>query len=217
MTAIVQTFGKKSLPGGFTSRGKVKLYKSFQWDKLARNGGDVEQGVVALPQTSDYFCLIDDPRHNGSGVRTYAGDDMSPFYVDHNDGFYTYGHKGAELIWTNVVIPPGGIVQFHYIFLRGEYNAPFNAFGQFLAVDDANQVVRKATLTQSRLGPHPSMGNRYRWKASAPIDFPSGFSGHLRWAVSNGETRAHGNGNVSAGTDKYPSALAIDFISVLTP
>lgn len=217
MATIVQTFSNNALPSGFTKRGTVQLYKSFQWDRLAKNGSQVDPGVTTLPQTSDFFCLIDDPRHNGSGTRQFPGDDMANFYIDHHDGFYTRGCRGAELIWTGVSIPAGGAVHFHYIFLRGEFNTPFNAFGQFLAVDDSNRVVRKLTLSQSRLGSHPSNGSQYRWKASGPIGFPDGFKGHLRWAASNGEMCKANVTSASAAADKYPSALAIDFISILTP
>ena len=160
MAAIVQTFGSNALPSGFTKRGTVQFYKSFQWDRLAKNGSQVDPGVTTLPQTSDFFCLIDDPRHNGAGTRQFPGDDMANFYIDHHDGFYTRGCKGAELIWTGVSIPPGGIVHFHYIFLRGEFSTPFNAFGQFLAVDAGNQVVRKLTLSQSRQGQISLEGER---------------------------------------------------------
>lgn len=218
MTAMIQTFASKALPNGFSSEGEVKRLKTFSWAKTVKNGQHVDPGMVVLPQTSDYFCLVDNPTHTGGGVRKFPGADMSSFVVDHNDGFRTYGNKGARLVWSNVIIPPGGVVQFHYVFLRGQWVAPFKAFAQFLAVDDSNQVARKVTFAQSDApGGSSTTGNFFRWSAHPPIAFPGGFAGSLQWVVSNGETRPVDDPNVSANADRFPSALAIDFISIVTP
>lgn len=216
MAATVQTFAKDRLPSGFGAEGRTKFVKDFTWGWKAKDHTNVDPGIGILPQTSGYFCLIDDPRHNGSGIRKYPGADMTQFTIAHGDGTVTYGNKGARLYWPNVVIPPNGKLQFHYIFLRGEWNNPRNAFAQFLAVADDGSVIVKRKIAQTcEAGPAES-GTYYRWRAFGPIAFPQGFSGALQWVVSNGQRRNTGDPNTDPDTDLYPSALALDFISIIT-
>lgn len=216
MAAKVQTFATDRLPDNFGQEGRVRFRRDFNWGWTARDRTNVEPGISVLPQTSGFFCLIDDPRHNGSGVRKYGGADMSQFQIVHGDGTVSYGHRGARLYWADVVIPPGGKLQFHYIFLRGEWNSPFNAFAQFLAVNANGTVVLKRTIAQTRESAPMESGQFYRWRAYPPIEFTNGFSGALQWVVTNGQRRNTGDPNVHPDTDLYPSALALDFISIIT-
>lgn len=223
MAATVQTFPNKSLPAGFGSQGPVKLIDTFKWGWTAKDRTNVEPGLSLLPQTSDFFCLIDDPRCNASGVRRTAGvsfpdsQGRPEFFVDHGDGTVTYSNRGARLYWTNVNVPAGGKVQFHYIFLRGQWNTPFNAFAQFLAVRPNGEIERKSTFAQTRSPGPTESGQFYRWRAHEPVSFPDGFDGTLQWVVSNGERRNKGDYfGVHPDADLYPSALALDFISIIS-
>lgn len=222
MAANVQTFPRRSLPAGFGGQGSVTLVDTFNWGWTAKDRRNVDPGITVLPQTSGYFCLIDDPRCNANGVRRTAGvafpdgQGRPEFFVDHGDGTVTYSNRGARLFWANVHVPPGGKVQFHYIFLRGQWNNPFNAFAQFLAVAPNGEVARKSTFAQTRQPGPVESGQYYRWRAHEPIAFPDGFDGTLQWVVSNGERRNKGDFfNVHPDTDLYPSALAVDFISII--
>lgn len=216
MVATVQTFSRDRLPVDFGSEGRIRFIKDFTWGWKAKDRTNLDPGIAILPQTSGYFCLIDDPRHNGSGVRKYPGSDMAQFNVIHGDGTVTYGNMGARLYWANCSIPPGAKLQFHYIFLRGEWNNPRNAFAQFLAVADDGTVIIKRKIAQTcDAGPSES-GKYYRWRAFGPIEFAHGFSGALQWIVSNGQRCNTGDAHVDPDTDLYPSALALDFISIIT-
>lgn len=215
MPVAVQTFAKSTLPQGFGSEGRVRFLKSMDWGFRAQDKTNVEPGIEILPQTSGYFCLIDDPHHNGAGVRAFPGADMSQFTCDHGDGTVTCGHKGARLYWADVAIAPGGKLQFHYIFLRGQQNNPFNAFAQFLAVRPTGEIVRRSSFAQTKDAGPVEHGRFYRWRAHPPIVFAAGFAGTLQWVVTNGQRRARGDPTVHPDTDLHPSGLAIDFISII--
>lgn len=222
MAATVQTFPKRKLPAGFGCQGSVTLVDSFKWGWLAKDRRNVEAVIDVLPQTSGYFCLIDDPQCNSNGLRKTDGvlfpdsQGRPEFFVDHGNGAVTYSNRGARLYWTDVNVPPGGKVQFHYIFLRGQWNNPFNAFAQFLAVTPNGEIVHKSTFAQTGLPGPREFGEYYRWRAHRRISFPDGFHGTLQWVVSNGERRNKGDFfNVHPDTDFYPSALAVDFISII--
>lgn len=216
MTATVQTFANDRLPPDFGSEGRTRFIRDFTWGWKTKDRTNIEPGIAILPQTSGFFCLIDDPRHNGSGVRKYPGADMSQFNVIHGDGTATYGNRGARLYWQNVNIPPRGKLQFHYVFLRGEWNNPRNGFAQFLAVANDGTVVLKRTIAQTREAGPTESGTYYRWRAFPPIEFANGFSGALQWIISNGQRRNTGDPTLDPDTDLYPSALALDFISIIT-
>lgn len=215
MPVVVETFSKSTLPQGFGTEGRVRLLKSIDWGYRARDNTNVEPGIAILPQTSGYFCLIDDPHHNGAGERQFKGADMSQFLCDHGDGTVTYGNKGARLYWSNVAIAAGGTVQFHYVFLRGQQTTPFNGFAQFRAVKPNGEIVRCSTFAQTRdVGPREH-GRFYRWRAHPPIVFADGFTGTLQWVVTNGQRRDKGDQTIHPNTDLHPSGLAIDFISII--
>lgn len=222
MAAVVQTFTANALPAGFGKEGTVRFPKKFKWsNRDAANGTNVAPGAIVLPQTSDRFCLIDGPDNNGAGSRTMAGVDMFPpagagHYVNHGDGTYTRAVVGSTLHWGNVVIPPGGKLQFHWIFLRGQQSGQFNAFAQFRAVEPNGSEALRRTFAQSMDPGGGESGAFYRWRAHELIEFPQGFGGTLQWIVAQGERVGGPNAPVNANARLHPAGLALDFISIIT-
>ncbi|MFM5908076.1 MAG: hypothetical protein ACKOPO_10920 [Novosphingobium sp.] len=218
MVALVQTFTGTGLPPGFGKLGRVRFLKSYRYSNLdAINGTNVEDGAIVLPQTSDRFCLIDGPEHGGSGVRVSdpPGADMTGHYVNHNDGTVTRAIVGGGLHWAGVTVPPGGKVQFHYIFLRGQQANPYNCFAQFRAVGNDGIEKLRRTFAQTMIPGDLEVGPYFRWRAHPVIEFPDGFTGNLQWLVAQGERMNLTQNVISNNAKLHPSGLALDFISII--
>ena len=221
MASRFESFNKKSLPAGFSRIGVVKCVNAYEWN-----------GINAATQTPDYFCLIGDPRVNGAHVPLKKGANMPGYNLDQGNGYSTVSVVGSSLSWGNIAFNAGSILRFSYVFLRSGDRGVYNSFAFFQAEHKVGTgtppvfiraplvpIAQTARHTHGWIDPgSPSSGNFYVWQSSAAIFFPQAFDGTLTWGCCNGKTLGP-DGNVPSDADARfdPSALAIDFISIIEP
>jgi hypothetical protein len=205
-----------ALPSDVTAMGIYNLYSSFAWN-YAGGGGPIAGSI--RPRTRDRFLLLDNPTCNAGGGRAIQGSAPSTAMIDHGDGSITMAVDGAQLVWKNVQIAAGEMVNFDFVFLDGEWarGNPGNDFWQFEALQGGpagKNVLEKVTQYHSGMAApvSPIKNGRYTWSHRG-FHFDNAFNGALRWTVGNGQRVVKGTAT-DGRAGLYPSALALDFISI---